>query len=72
MTFQMMLMLVVSFQIGSDVYSQVLIWALFVYIIAKDAFLEYLRQTKPDREARLRSQIMEKLNKAIDQIKNIV
>jgi hypothetical protein len=72
MLFLLALMLGVSFAINTDAFSQGVIWALFVYIIVKEFIDEYKLSKLPENEATLRRLIIEKLDKAIDQIKKIV
>jgi hypothetical protein len=72
MLFLLAIMLGVSFAIHADFFSQVVLWGVFVYIIGKELLDEYRLHTQPERDARLRAQIMEKLNQAIDKVKKIV
>lgn len=72
MIFLCLFMLVVLITINTDLYSNLIILALFAYIIGME-FFDYFREVaKPDVDAKLRQQIGRKLDNVIDQIKRIV
>lgn len=72
MSFLMILMLATSLAIKANYYSQLVTWALFAYIIARE-IIDYIRvESKPDRDAKKRRQIMDKLNKILEQLKRTV
>jgi hypothetical protein len=72
MLFLLAIMLGVSFAIETNFFSQIVLWGAFVYIIGKELVDEYREYHRPDEEARIKRQILEKLDRSIDQIKKIV
>ena len=65
-------MLFVSFQTDVPLWAKFVIWGLFFYIIAKEFIDEYNYHNRPAKDAKLRTQIMAKIETAIDKAKRIV
>ena len=68
----MILILTVAILLHTNYYSQLIIWALFSYIIGKEMYDYWYAQNRPRRDARLRREIYEKLRKIIRDVKSTV
>jgi hypothetical protein len=72
MLIMMSIFLAVALWIETTPFFRWVLWGLFVYIIGKDMVDEYKYSQKPDQDAAIRQQIMDKLNKIIAQLKGTV
>ena len=72
MLVMMSIFLAVALWIDTTPFFRWVLWGLFVYIVGKELLDEYRQNQKPDQDAALRQQIMDKLNKIIAQVKGIV
>lgn len=72
MIFLMSIFLAIALSIQTTPFFRWVLWGLFVYIIGKELVEEYRDSQKPDQDAAIRQQIMDKLNKIIAQLKGTV
>jgi hypothetical protein len=68
----MSIFLAIALSIQTTPFFRWVLWGLFVYIIGKELVDEFRQTQKPDQDAAIRQQIMDKLNKIIAQVKKIV
>lgn len=72
MVIMMMLMITVTILVRAKYYAQIVIWALFAYIIACE-IIHFIRDSKkPNCDADLMQEIYNKLDKATKDIKSTV